>query len=312
MLDGILFVIISLAGIVFGSNIVVVAAQKIARTLKISELFIGLTVTAIGTSLPEIFTNIAAAVDRNAGIQTSSLALGQIIGSSITDMTLIMGIAGFIGALGLRKSALKRDGMMMVLTGILFLLFASNGVISAVEGVIMLIIFVGYILFVLQREKAVKEVRTEKSSIVLNLLLLALGFAAIIYFANILVLSAVNVAKTFNVSMTLIGVLIGLGTAAPEMSVSITAAIRRSAEMSLGNLIGSTVVNILLAIGIGATISNYVVSLQIITFDIIYMLLVFVLALIILFEHARINKKEALVLILLYVFFLYLKIMFGI
>ncbi|MBW3012264.1 calcium/sodium antiporter [Candidatus Woesearchaeota archaeon] len=313
MLNYLAFTLIGLVGLVFASDIVVAGAQRIARALKVSEFFIGLTITSIGTSLPEIFTNVAAAINLNKGLSSASgIAIGNIIGSNISNITLIVGIAGLLGALGMRKEALKRDGIMMIFTSLLFVAMSLNGIISRLEGIILLMIFVGYILFVMEREKFVKEVRTEpKSHIIFNLFFIAIGIAAVVYFADIMVVSGVKLAQYWGVRESLIGVFVGLGTSAPEISVSVTAAFRKSAELSLGNLIGSNIINILIALGIGAAISGFIVSKPVIMFDMVFLIVASAIPLLILFEHAAITRRESGILILLYALFLYLKIVFS-
>jgi len=311
MLNYLLFTIIGLAGIVVASDIVVAAAQRIARKLRVSEFFIGLTITAIGTSLPEIFTNITAAYNLRLGVPASDIAIGNIVGSNIVNTTLILGIAGLFGTLLIRRKALIRDGTAMILTTILFIFMSMDNKISSVEGMILVMLFFGYTLFVMQREKIKGGYTPEKSNMLVNILSLCLGLAAIVYFADIMVLSGVKLAETMGVSAFLIGIFVGLGTSMPELSVSIMAVLKKDAELSIGNLIGSNIVNIFIAIGAATLISDFFVSNNVIWFDMVVMLIAAVLPVLLLLKRKGLSRAGSITLIIFYLLYIYLKVMFG-
>jgi cation:H+ antiporter len=307
-----LFAILGLIGLVVTSDIVVNSARKIARNLRISELVIGLTVTAIGTNLPEIFTTIAASVNNLQGIESSGIALGNIVGSCIANITIILGICGIAGTFVFSRHSLYRDCIAMFLSSVFVIILSLDGRLSWIEGVILIMIYVGYILFMLEGEKAtIVESEYPKANTFLNVGVIIAAMAGLIFFANILVDSAVEIANLFQLPESLIGVLIGLGTSMPELAVSLMALVRKSGMLSIGNLIGSNISNTLFSLGLGAVISGFAVSRSIIQFDMIIWVAATVIVTLLLFDHLNLSALKSSVLIVVYVTYLYLKIIYS-
>lgn len=312
MAHEILFAILGLIGLVVTSDIVVNSARKIARNLRISELVIGLTVTAIGTNLPEIFTTIAASVNNLQGIESSGIALGNIVGSCIANITIILGICGIAGTFVFSRHSLYRDCIAMFLSSVFVIILSLDGRLSWIEGVILIMIYVGYILFMLEGEKAtIVESEYPKANTFLNVGVIIAAMAGLIFFANILVDSAVEIANLFQLPESLIGVLIGLGTSMPELAVSLMALVRKSGMLSIGNLIGSNISNTLFSLGLGAVISGFAVSRSIIQFDMIIWVAATVIVTLLLFDHLNLSALKSSVLIVVYVTYLYLKIIYS-
>ena len=308
----ILLTIMGLLGVIAASDIVVNSAQKIARNLKLSELVIGLTVTAIGTNLPEIFTTVAAALNNLHGIESSGLAMGNIVGSCTANITIILGICGIFGIFFFKRTSLIRDSTAMFFSAAFVIFLSLDGVISKIEGVILIMIYGGYILFMLEREKITKvEVEYPKSNTFLNLILIAIGIAGLIFFADIMVDFGVLVASQFQVPESLIGILIGLGTSMPELAVSLAAIIRKSGMLSIGNLIGSNISDTLLALGIGAAISGFSVARSVVLYDMVFWIASTAIVILLLLNHLNLNKKESSVLLIIYILYLYLKVVYS-
>jgi cation:H+ antiporter len=308
----ILIAIVALIGVIAASDIIVNAAQKIARNLKISELVIGLTVTAIGTNLPEIFTTIAASLNNLKGIESSGIALGNIVGSCTANITIILGLCGIFSIFVFRRKSLYRDCLAMFLSAFLVIILSLDRRISQIEGIVLIMIYAGYLLFMLEREKVTKtEIEYPKSNMFINLILIAAAITALILFAEILVNNAVKIAALFAVPESLIGVLIGLGTSMPELAVSFVAIIRKSGMLSIGNLLGSNIANTLLVLGLGGVISGFNVGASIIQFDMIFWIASTVIVTLLLFNHLNLNSKESSVLFVLYVLYIYLKITYS-
>ena len=307
----ILFTLIGLIGIVASSNIVVNAAQKIARNLKVSELVIGLTVTAIGTNLPEIFTTVVSAWNNTKGIESSGIAVGNIVGSCIANITSILGICGIFSIFVFKRTSLYRDCVTMFLSTAFVIMLSLDGRITKIEGIVMLMIYVGYILFMLEREKlSVVEVEYPKANTFLNIILIIIGLAALLFFAKVMVDYGIQVAESLEVPESLVGILIGLGTSIPELAVSLAAIVKKSGMLSIGNIIGSNISDTLFALGIGAAISGFNVARNLVMFDMIFWIASTVIVILLLTNHLNLNARESSILIVFYIVYIYLKFVF--
>jgi cation:H+ antiporter len=313
----IFWIFLGLLGLWFGSDLAVDAAKKIAAKLGISDLIVGLTIASIGTSLPEIFTNVMAGIKISQGIDplaSSGIAIGNIIGSNLGQITIILGIVGFIATLELTKKSLRRDGLMMLLALFLMYFAAMDGYVSRIEGIFLALVYVLYIIILIKQEKIVSKVRTksrgEKSGILINCLLSLVGLIIVIIAADLIISNGINLTKDMHISSSLIGIFVGLGTSLPELSVSIKAVMRKSGRLSLGNLIGSNITDPLFSFGLGASIAGVTVTQEVLQFDFVFWMISTLIALLLLFNHLNINRKESSILILLYAMFIYFRIMF--
>jgi cation:H+ antiporter len=297
------FVFLGVLGLWFGSDLTVSAAKNI----------VGLTIASIGTSLPEIFTNVMAGFSILQGVDASGIAVGNIIGSDLGQITLMLGIVGMFATLHITRRSLRRDGTMMLVALALMFLASVDGYVSRFEGVTLVSVYVIYLGVLLRQEKLLEKVRSHKKgrgNIPLEALKCFTGIAIVIYAADLVVGNGVSVAVEMGVSNSLIGIFVGLGTSIPELSVSVKAIMRNAGYLSLGNLIGSNITDPLLSFGLGASIAGVNVSKDVIQFDFIYWLVSTLIVLLLLFNHMNLNRKESSVLILLYLLFIYLRIVF--
>jgi len=306
MLQPLIFLISGLIALWFGSDIIVGAAQRIARKIGVSELIIGLTITSIGTSLPEISNSIRSALNNLQGIESSGIIVGNIIGGNLVQITLILGIVTMVAVLHTTKLSLMRDGSMVLIAASIMYLFSLDGTVSRIEGFILISIYIGYLFYVLRVEKIVEKVKLRKENPVLDFFIIAVGLVVIIYGTKLVVENGVTLANHFNIAEVFIGVFIGIGTSLPELSVSIKAAMRQAHRLSLGNLLGSNITDPLLSFGVGAAISGFSIEKIAILFYFPFWIIVTLIALLMLFNHMNLNKKEGTVLILLYILFIYL------
>lgn len=310
------WILIGAAGLWLGSDIAVDSARKIASKLGVSELIIGLTIASIGTSLPEIFTNVMSGIKIYQGIDASGIALGNIIGSDLAQVTLLLGIAGFIATLKLSKKSLKRDGMMMFIALFLMYLVSSDGYVTQWEGIALVLIYLLYLIYLVNQEKIVSRVRernkegSNPSNLIVDMGKCLGGIIIVIYAANLVVTHGVILAHKLLITESLIGIFLCLGTSLPELSVAIRAISKKAGQLSLGNLIGSNITDPLLSFGLGASIAGVNVSPEVLGFDFIFWLFATAIALLLLFNHLDLNRKESSILILLYIMFLYFRIMF--
>ena len=301
--------LLGLAGLWFISTFVVEAAKRISAKLKISEIFIGLTIASIGTSLPEIFISVVSGWDRLHGIETSGIALGNIIGSHVAQITIILGIVGMFTVLHFSKQELMRNGLIMLAVIPILFVLAYNG-LQWWEGIIMMGLYVGYIIYISKKERVVEKVRinNKTNSAILDVLIVVVGLFLIVFSAKLLVDNGIFLGEVFGLSPYIIGLFVGLSTSFPELTVSLRAATKKAGRLSLGNLIGSNITDPLFSLGAGTVFAGFSVAKDILRFDFIYWFVVSAIAFFMLWNHRNLNKKESGVLIALYVLFIYLKL----
>lgn len=265
LIINIVLVSVGLAMLYFGAEWLVRGSVTIANKFRISQLVIGLTIVAFGTSTPELSVSVTSAIQ---GI--SDVALGNVVGSNIANIGLILGIAAIIKPLLVDKSAIKKQVPIMIGVAILLMLISIDGIISMEEGIILAI---GIVIFTVYSLKSSKKESSdiENSSTGLNLakrnvisksiILIGLGLGMLTFGSFMTVENAVNIAKSFGVSERIIGLtLIAIGTSLPELVTSIVAALRGHADLSVGNIVGSNIFNILAIIGIAAAITGISVN----------------------------------------------------
>lgn len=320
MIKLVIFLILGLIGLWFGSTLIVEATKKLALALKISPMMIGLTVISIGTSLPEIATNIKSGL-----IGASGIAVGTNIGSDVTQITFILGLTAVIGTLFATKSLLRRDGAMVLISIILMFLVGITGYkVTWIEGSILIMIYLVYLFFVSKDEKVLKKIKEDiyysknhyqhKKDQIKNIFLLILGIAILIYSSDVVVENAVKLADIWGVAQNFIGVMIiGVGTGLPELSTAITAIIKKAGSISVGTLIGSNITDPLFSLGLGAIASGtkgLFFAKNLLFFDIPFWFTVSIIALLLLRRNMRLERKEGFILLFLYAAFIFIKLKF--
>ncbi len=309
-----LLLTLGVLGLWFGSDIAVEYAKKIADSLHVSTLVVGLTVTSIGTSLGEIMTNIVAGYNRLQGIDTSGIAIGTVIGSNISLITFVLGFCGLFTVFYMerKKSSMKRDWYMLFLAiGLMFLFFLDDRKIDFVEGLTLILVYFGYIFIVLRQEHIFKKVVDGKDinllDMVFDLFIIFIGIIGVIYSAHLVINNGVFMAKIFNIDGELIGLIIGFGTSLPELTISMHSIIRGSHGLSIGNIIGGGITDPLLSLGAGAIIAPVFVQDMELSFDIPFMAVSTLVAWLFFMRGGKLDKFEASILIAMYFAFVYLK-----
>lgn len=305
---------LSIIGLLAGAEIVIHEARKIAHELKISDFFIGLTIFSIGTSLPEIATHVVASIDILRGVGSaetlSGLAVGTNIGSNIIQITFITGVVALFGVLKARKKFLMVDYMVMLLSILALFIFSLDGNISRLEGFVLFFSYIAYLIYLTKAENLGKKFfynisdKRDRFNLYTEIFVMLGGLIVLILSADRIADLVQIFSDKYKISGSLIGTLIvGVSTALPEFTTAIFALRKKSSGMSLGTLIGSNITNPLMALGLGAMISNYSVAKEIIFYDIPFWFAVS-LALFFLIRKTRVlNKKVALFLILFYIMF---------
>lgn len=262
ILTGTIWAVIKLlAGFVmlfFGGDWLVDGGVALARRFRISSLVIGMTIVAFGTSAPELLVSLISAIKGSAGI-----AIGNVVGSNIANIGLILGITSMLCPITTQNREVSTNGLIMILASLLVLVFSLNNGIVRLEG---LLLFAGIVLFTVF---SIKLGRTRKQSmsddmdqpqvkhmsVAVALLLIALSCALLAFGADFMVDGATVVAKSLGVSDKVIGLtIVALGTSLPELAASIAAAIKKEMDISIGNIIGSNIFNLMCVLGISASI----------------------------------------------------------
>jgi len=315
MENAILLLILGILGLWFGSSIAVEYGRKIADSLGVSTLIVGLTVTSIGTSLGEITTNIVAGYHRLQGIETSGIAIGTVIGSNLSLITFVLGFCGLFTVYYLerKKSSMKRDWYMLFLAiGLMFLFGLDDKKIDVVEGAALIMVYVGYIFLLFKQEKVFKKVidgtdGNHKFILFFDLALVFVGVIGVIYSANLVIDSGVFIANALSINEELIGILVGFGTSLPELTISLQSIFKGSYGLSIGNLIGGGITDPLLSLGVGAVIAPVLVTDVELSFDMPFLFVSTLVAWLFFMRGGRLDKAEASILIGMYVAFIYLK-----
>ena len=231
-----------------GADWFVDGASSIASRFGIPQLIIGLTIVAMGTSLPEAFVSITAALKSNAAI-----TIGNVIGSNILNVGIILGITALIRPLHIQNSTIKYEMPFMMLVTLVLILQGINHTISRFDGIVMWLFFLGYLYYIFKMSKNQMEETEIKKT---NPLFIPLGLVCLMVGSNFAVDAATNIAISLGVSQRFIGLtIVALGTSLPELVTSVTAARKGNADIAIGNIIGSNIFNILFVVGSSALIT---------------------------------------------------------
>ncbi len=309
----ILFLVIGFVFLVKGADIFVEGSSSIAKKFKVPSIIIGLTIVAMGTSLPEAAVSVTASIaNKNA------LAVSNVIGSNIFNLMMVIGVCAIMTPVAVNKATLKRDFPFSVICAILLLALGVIGPMSLghADGVIFLILFAGFIgLMIHSAMKASKEGNAVASEEIeaaeeikimpvwKSLLFIVIGAVGIIIGGDVVVDSASNIAAKFGMSQTLIGLtIVSVGTSLPELVTSIVAARKNEVDMALGNAIGSNIFNILFVLGIAGAISPMAFLIENVI-DIVILLVFSLIVWLFAWTKKEIKRGEGLIMVLLYVLY---------
>ncbi len=255
MLFDILKIILGFVVLIYGANFLVNGSSGLAKRFKVSDLIIGLTVVAFGTSAPELVVNLMAAVNP----KTTDIALTNIIGSNMINTFVILGIAATIFPITSQKSSRKIDIPLSILAPIAVLVLSFDGILNLLDGIILLLVFLVFMWTNIVNSLKNPEPNAEHfvpMKIWKALLFVFGGLAALILGAQLIVPSASNIAIQLGISQSVIGLtIVALGTSLPELATSAVAAFRKNADIALGNVIGSNIFNVFFILGTSAAIS---------------------------------------------------------
>ena len=292
-----------------GADYFVEGSASLAKKLKVPSIIIGLTIVAMGTSAPEAAVSISASLKGSNGI-----VFGNVIGSNIFNLAVVIGICSMIKPISVSKETLKSEYPISVLALIVMafmsldmLIFNKGGnIISRTDGIILLILMV---LFILMQIKNALKGRTDEEEEIKTLspFMMALfiigGIAAVIYGGDMVVNSATDIAKSFGVSDNLIGLtIVAIGTSLPELVTSLVAAKKGENDLALGNVIGSNIFNILFIIGMTAAVSPIAVGSESLI-DMIWLFAISVITYLFAVRDKKINRWQGAAMIIMYIAF---------
>ncbi|MCA3573503.1 MAG: calcium/sodium antiporter [Aestuariivirga sp.] len=302
-----------------GGELLVRGAVQVATRLGVSPLVIGLTLVGFGTSAPELVTSVQAALIGSPGI-----AYGNIVGSNIANILLILGASALLAPIVVSSGALKRDSVFMVAVAVVFAAAAALMQLGVLVGVLFIAALAFYVFTAFRQERQhaagghgaaydksiaaqgvdpafIPEEKPERS-VVISLLVALAGLGLVVFGGFLLVEGAVTLARSLGVSETVIGLtIVAVGTSMPELVTSIMASIRKQADVAFGNIVGSNIYNILGIGGFTAVTAPSVVPLGIVRFDNVVMIAASILLVVVAYTGRRISRPEGGLLVALYI-----------
>lgn len=310
-------ILLLLAGFAFlvkGADLFVEGSSSIARKLKVPTIIIGLTIVAMGTSLPETAVSVTASM-----VQNNELAVSNVVGSNIFNLMFVIGVCSVLTPIMVQNVTLIRDiplsfgcALLLLVLGILGIGDKTGMTLGHIDGIVFLIIFAAYIFTMVQSAmkaraagqkveiEGVEACETKELSYAKSILFLIVGAGAIAFGGDLTVDTASRIAIELGMSQTLVGLtIVSIGTSLPELVTSIVAARKNEVDMAIGNAVGSNIFNILMVLGISATISP-VALLRENIIDIIILMIFTVLVWLFAGTKRKISRKEGIIMALTY------------
>jgi len=301
------FFLISIPIIIKSSDIFTEGASKLAKMLGVSDFIIGITIVALGTSLPEFASDTYASY-----IDHGQIAFGDIIGSNITNIALILGLTCIIKPLVIKHTEIYSGWIHLLILTLASVFLLVSGGIGRIGGVAFIIAYVFYLRNSINRYRELGVETIKMNDVRKNISEVIIGLAGILIGANFLVNSIIGLSTAFGVSEYLIAlVLMAVGTSLPELFVSISAARKGYMTMALGNIIGSNVANILWVLGVAAVIRPIGIDPELIVISLIFMILLSVLLIVFKRSGYVIDRREGAVFLMIYIVFVLVSIASG-
>lgn len=308
----VILLILGFAFLVKGADAFVEGCSSIAKRFQVPSLIIGMTIVAMGTSLPETAVSITASVTGN-----NALAVSNAVGSNIFNLMIVVGVCAILTPVAVRRETLKIDFPFSIVCAVLLLALGAIGMtLGHVDGALFIVLFVIFILYMIKSaqnsRKDNKDMGVEEAEYALeaeeiqimpvpkSIIFIVLGCAAIAFGSDWVVDGATTIAEAMGVSQTLIGLtVVAFGTSLPELATSIMAAKKNEVDMALGNAIGSNIFNILMVLGIAAAISPMAFITENII-DIVILIAFSAIVWIMAWTKHELSKKEGWVMVILY------------
>ena len=303
-----LLLVFGLALLTVGGEALIRGALAAARRLGVSPLLSGLLIVGFGTSMPELVVSVDAALS-----QRPDIAIGNVVGSNICNILLILGLSALLAPMTVQPLALRRDAVTMVAVTVAFILLAGAGKLGRLDAVLFLAGLTAYLLWAYRTETAhdvpagelhraeSEELTVLPGSPLFIIAAIAGGLALLVGGSRMLIIGAVGIAESLGLSEAVIGLtLVAVGTSLPELTISVIAALRRHADVAVGNVLGSNIFNVLGILGVSALVQPLPVNARILQFDQWVMLASAVLLIVFLYTGRRLSRREGGVLLLGY------------
>lgn len=293
--------------LLYSGKFLVKGGSSLAASFKISKLVVGVTVVSLGTSAPELLVSLQASLSGHPDI-----AIGNVIGSNISNIALVLGLSALVLPIPVKKASILFDWPVMMLASIMFFFFIYNNTLQLHEGLIfltMLVLFILYTLYNSKKGKDTDEFETPSFSIWMSLALIGISSLGLVFGSRWLVSGASDIARAFGVSERVISLsIIAIGTSVPELATSVTAAFKKETDISIGNIIGSNIFNVLGILGVTSVVKTIPASFDIYKLDLFWMIAIsFLLFIFILPVRNGILKRwEGAVLVLIYISYVYI------
>ena len=300
----IVFLVLGFVLLLKGADFFVDGASSVAKIFKVPSLIIGLTIVALGTSLPELAVSVTASISNN-----NALAVSNVVGSNLFNLVIVLGASALMNPIVVSKDTIKKDYPFSVVCAILLLVLGVIGMqLGFIDGCILLIVFLcflNYQIYCAVKGRIQLEANQEKEiPLWLSIIYIVGGAVAIKFGGDFVVNSAVSIANSLGLSQTLIGLtIVACGTSLPELATSVVAAKKGELDMAVGNVVGSNVFNILAILGIASVISP-ITFLSENILDIIILLMFSLFTWFLCWTKNKLDKKEGIMMILLYVVYL--------
>ena len=309
-LSTLILFIIGLGALYLGADILIRGASRLARDLGVNALVIGLTVVAMGTSMPEFLVGMVASA-RESG----DIAIGNVIGSNVANIALILGVAAVIRPIRVQMRLLVREVPIMIFATLAFFVFALDGMLSRWDGMAMAAGFIAYTLYLLdgaRRESPAIEVEYQRfvpagGNVMGHILLTIVGLATLLGGAQLVVSGAASTARFLGISELAIGLtVVALGTSLPELATAVAASIQDEGDILVGNVVGSNVFNLLAVLGSASIMRPIPIADSVIRVEAPVMLAVSVIVLPFVWTTLRLTRWEGIILLAAYAAFVVL------
>lgn len=315
LLKAILILVIGFVLLIKGADFFVEGSSSVAKKFHVPAMLIGMTIVAMGTSLPECAVSVTASLANN-----NSLAVSNVIGSNIFNLIVVCGACALFSPLTIRQDTLKKEFPLSIICAALMLVLGYIGMtLGHIDGIIFLVLFVGYLLWMIQSAKKaraavlsdpgqsgqIEQAEFVEENIAIlptwkSLVFIIGGMIAIKFGGDFVVDGASSIASSMGLSQTLIGLtIVAMGTSLPELVTSLVAAKKGEVDMALGNVIGSDIFNILFVLGIATAISPISFLMENVI-DIILLIIMSVIVLAFAWTKQQINRKEGILMLLMY------------
>ena len=299
-----------LGALYLGADLMIRGASRLARRLGVNALVIGLTVVAMGTSMPELLVGVVASAR-----QSGDIAIGNVIGSNVANIALILGIAALIRPLRVQMRLLVREVPIMIFAALAFYIFAQDGTISRWDGVSLIVGFIAFTLYLLEgarRESPAIEVEYQKfvptgGTLASHLFLTVFGLGILLGGAHFVVNGAANTARFLGISELAIGLtVVAIGTSLPELATAIAASVQDEGDILVGNVVGSNIFNLLAVLGVASITRPLGISASVIRVEAPVMLAVSILLLPFVWTTLRLTRWEGGIFLAAYIAFIVL------